>query len=314
MSIAPHTLKIPEKLPFLAAISWQLTDYQQLSPEAMLRHYERNWHYRGVLSDLTAEESAFVQQLSRHYGSWLLMNVTAELHQKILVVLNHLNADFLQACGAYFGGGTLLALMFDEYRISQDIDFLCSSAIGYRQLRRAIFDRGYEALFLRRDQVYLPREIQTNQSGVRFPVVIDGYSINVEIVAAGRIELEQPETFDGLPVACLNSIDRVAEKLLANSDRWLDQSTASRDLIDLAVLRLQAPFPEQAIAKAEAAYPVIEPLQRSIVRFQANPDDRQHCYQLLQVRSPRQVSDGLDHLALDFSLPLTPRISQETSL
>jgi hypothetical protein len=311
MSVAPFSIPIPDHLPFLAAISWQLTNYRQLSPEMMLRQYERNWHYRGVVGDLTAEEAAFVQQLSQQYGSWLSMNITADLHQKILVVLNQLDADFLQTCGVYFGGGTLLALMLDEYRISQDIDFLCSSPTGYRQLRREIFDRGYKALFLQGHQLTLPREIQANQYGVRFPVVIDGYSIKVEIVAEGRIELDSPERVDWLPVACLNAVDRVAEKLLANSDRWPDESTASRDLIDLAMIRLQAPFPEAAIAKAEAAYPVIEPLKRAILQFQANPDYRDRCYQMLQVRSPRQTVDGLDQLALDFNLSSLLRCSKE---
>lgn len=312
MSVAPHGIEIPQKLPFLNAISWQLVDCRQLSLEEMLHQYERNWHYRGVLGDLTAEESAFVQQLSQQYGSWLWMNITIELHQKILVVLRHLNANFLQDCGIYLGGGTLLTLMLEEYRVSQDIDFLCSSTAGYRQLRREVFDRGYEALFTHRQGIELPREIQSNQYGIRFPVVVNGHSIKVEMVSEGRIALNDPDRFDWLPVACLNPIDRFAEKLLANSDRWTDESTASRDLIDLAVLRSHSPIPNTAIAKAEAAYPVIEPLQRAIANFQGNPEYRDRCYQRLNVRSPKQVVDGLDQLAADFSLSNTPRSAQET--
>jgi hypothetical protein len=46
-------------------------------------------------------------------------------------------------------------------------------------------------------------------------------------------------------------VDRVAEKLLANGDRWADASTNSRDLIDLAMLKLNTEFPEVAIAKLQ---------------------------------------------------------------
>ncbi|MBF2027842.1 MAG: nucleotidyl transferase AbiEii/AbiGii toxin family protein [Oscillatoriales cyanobacterium C42_A2020_001] len=313
MSVVPDSIKVPKDLPFLEAISWQLADCRQLTPLEMLHQYERNWHYLGVLGNLSVEESAFVQQLSHQYGSWLLMNVTVELHQKILVVLRHLNADFLRDCGVYFGGGTLLALTLDEYRVSQDVDFLCSSTGGYRQLRRAVFDRGYDALFANRHDIELPREIQSNQYGIRFPAMVDGHSIKVEMVSEGRIELDDPETLDAIPVACLSRVDCFAEKLLANADRWLDESTASRDLIDLAVLRSHSPIPEQAITKAEAAYPVVEPLKRAITNFQAKPDYRDRCYQMLCVRSPNLVIDGLDQLAADFKLSHTPRTTHETS-
>lgn len=313
MSVVPGSVKVPKDLSFLEAISWQLTDCRQLTPLEMLHQYERNWHYLGVLGNLSIAELAFVQQLSQQYGSWLLMNITVELHQKILVVLHRLNADFLRDCGVYFGGGTLLALTLDEYRVSQDIEFLCSSTSGYRQLRRAVFNRGYDAIFANREGLEMPREIQSNQYGIRFPAVVDGHSIKVEMVSESRIELDDPETLDAIPVACLNRVDCFAEKLLANADRWLDESTASRDLIDLAVLRSQSPIPEQAITKAEAAYPVIEPLKRAIANFQAKPDYRDRCYQMLCVRSPKLIIDGLDQLAIDFRLPNTPRTAHEIS-
>ena len=47
-----------------------------------------------------------------------------EHHRRILRVLNALRADFFRAVGASFGGGTLLAMRYGEYRWSKDIDFL----------------------------------------------------------------------------------------------------------------------------------------------------------------------------------------------
>jgi hypothetical protein len=82
-------------------------------------------------------------------------------------------------------------------------------------------------------------------------------------------------------------------------------------LIDLARLKLVTDFPEVAIEKAEAVYPCVEPLKRSILNFQAKPDYRSHCYEALQVESPKQVVDGLDRLAAMFSLSLVDRQDRE---
>ena len=277
----------------------------------MLHRYERGWHYRSVLAELIGEEAEFVRELCRRYGSWIDMSFELEYHQKVLAVLSRLNVKFLEACCAYFGGGTLLTLKYDEYRVSRDIDFLCSSHQGYRRLREEIFVQGYDAVFVDRNEISLPREIQADSHGVRFPVIVDDVSIKFEIVREGRIELEPPEHLDSLPVACLSPVDCFAEKLLANSDRWLDASVESRDLLDLAILRSQSAIPKAAIAKAENAYPVVEPLRRAIANFQARPDYRERCHQSLRVRSPKTIVDGLDLLAFDFGLPATERASVE---
>lgn len=261
---------VPTRLPFLAEVCWQVKDIYQLTPLEMLRCYERGWRYRS--GPLDPEEQTFINQLAQQYGSWLSSVVTQDHyqkdhHQKILSILGQLKASFLLDCQAYLGGGTLLALLYDEYRLSKDIDFLCSSPTGYQQLRNAIFKQHYGALFEDPALVGLPREIQANQYGIRFPVVIEGSTIRFEIIAEGRIALAQPEQLPWCPVACLNAEDRIAEKLLANSDRWPDLSVFSRDLIDLSVVRRHQPLPTAALAKAEAAYGVIEPLQRAIVAF-----------------------------------------------
>ncbi len=303
--------KRPETLPFLEAVSWQGEVDSQLTPEEMLHRYERGWHYRGVLAEPSAEELAFVQALSQRYGSWIVMSFSLEQHQKVRTILGKLRADFLRHCEAYFGGGTYLALKYNEYRLSKDIDFLCSSTEGYRSIRQQILEQGYGAIFTDQSGIELPREIQANQYGIRFPVLVEGTTIKFEIVSKGRIELDSPATPDWLPVACLSEMDCFAEKLLANADRWLDASVESRDLIDLAMLRLQSPIPDAAIVKAEAAYPVVEPLRRAISNFQAKPDYRERCYQSLRIQSPPLVMNGIDLLASDFDQPATDRTSIE---
>jgi len=235
------------------------------------------------------------------------------IHNQVLQVLQALNCNFLASCEAYFGGRTLLSLCYGEYRLSRDIDFLCPYGATFSRLRIALYDRGYDALFdpNRLSDIHLPQEIRTDRDGVRFVVRVGESSLKVEIVAEGRISLEAPIYPAGLPVPCLSVVDQIAEKLLANGDRWLDTSTDSRDLIDLSILRQMTPFPAAAIAKAEAAYRCIDPLKRSILNFQAKPDYRSRCYERLGVRTPYMVITGLDQLATQFDLPLTERMTVE---
>lgn len=225
------------------------------------------------------------------------------VHQQILLILRALNAELLQQCQAYFGGGTQLVLELGEYRQSQDIDFICPYGAGYSQLRRAIFDSGYDALFIDRSTLEFPRDIRADQYGIRFVIQSKQFQIRFEVVAEGRIAFESPQQLSWCPVLCLSRIDAIAEKLLANSDRGMDTSTFARDLIDLALLRLQSPWPSQAILKAEAAYPVILPLQRSLTYFQDHPDFQRRCFQALQVRRPEMVLQGIELCLREYLSP-----------
>ncbi len=222
------------------------------------------------------------------------------VHQQILQILQALNATVLETCGAYFGGGTQLVLEFGEYRQSQDIDFLCPFGSGYSQLRRALFDCGYDALFIDRVGLQFPRDIRADQYGIRFPIQTQVGLIRFEIIAEGRISFEPPQHLDWCPVACLSRVDAIAEKLLANSDRWADSSTFARDLIDLSLLRVQAPFPPTAITKAEAAYPVIAPLRQALSNFQSHPGLRDRAFAHLQIDHPGLILQGLNLLTIDY--------------
>lgn len=311
MLIKPQ-IHIPEKLPFLEKLCWQRENIENLTPLAMLRIYERGWHYRGVFDDLSQTEALFVQQLAQYYDSWLAAQMfEKEFHQKILNILNQLKAKFLLECGAYFGGGTLVSLNNGEYRLSKDIDFLCSSGTGYRLLRQKIAENQYNALFNTQNNLHLLREIKADQYGVRFAIVVDETLIKFEIIREGRIELGEPDYPSWSPVPCLNEIDSFAEKLLANSDRWNDSSVESRDLIDLAIQRLKSPIPKEAIEKAESAYPVIEPLKKAISFFQNNPNYRDKCFTALRIVEPGKIIDGIDLMAVDFGLEKTVRTFSE---
>ncbi|NQE34767.1 nucleotidyl transferase AbiEii/AbiGii toxin family protein [Microcoleus asticus] len=331
--------KVPAELPFLQAICWQIADVKKLTLKEMLSRYESGWNYWGVLGKPSPEELAFIQQISQYYHSWLVAELGSsfspknpeswvsfqamfkrEIHQKILTVLSHLKVEFLQECRAYFGGGTLVSMEHGESRLSQDIDFMCPMDDGYRLLRRKVAEGGYDAIFASRDflgdsfasRIVLPNDIQANQYGIRFPVIVGGTTIKFEMVCEGRIELGEPNYPNWSPVPCLNQIDSIAEKLLATSDRQLSDRVNSRDLIDLAMLRLASAIPQEAIDKAEAAYQVMEPLDRAIQYFQDRPDYREKCYDVLSIAEPNQVIDGIDLLAKDLGREITVRTFSET--
>nr|WP_228056499.1 hypothetical protein [Microcoleus sp. LEGE 07076] len=132
------------------------------------------------------------------------------------------------------------------------------------------------------------------------------------MVCEGRIELGEPNYPNLSPVPCLNQIDSIAEKLLANADRQLSDRVNSRDLIDLAVQRLATPIPQRAIDKAEAAYQVMEPLDRAIQYFQYRRDYREKCYDVLSIAEPNKVINGIDLLAQDLGREMTVRTFSET--
>ncbi len=313
--------------PFLDALCWQIGNNDQLTATEILQTYERGWRYLAVLADPSEEEWQEIRQLTAQYGSWLQADLILgekhpmryQWHDSIVVILDSLRSDLLQSWGVCFGGGTLVSLMCGEHRLSQNIDFLASNG-GYRQLRTALssasLGQKYEVLFGPNSQLQFPREMQMDQYGIRFPVVVDGLTIKLEIAAEGRITLDPPRWLDFLPVPCLSEVDCWAEKLLANADRWPDDRIRSRDLIDLAVLRLGSPIPEMAIEKATSAYPVLPGLRSALERFQAQPSWRERCYETLEIRDGDRLAavvNGMDLLAADFGLPKTVRVWRESA-
>ena len=68
-------IKVPEELPFLKAICWQIRDVKRLDLREMLGLYEDGWHYLGVLGEPSSEELQFIKQLIQQYDSWLASDV-----------------------------------------------------------------------------------------------------------------------------------------------------------------------------------------------------------------------------------------------
>jgi hypothetical protein len=192
-------------------------------------------------------------------------------HRAVTEVLKSLNAEFLAEAACYFGGGTRLALAFGEYRESRDIDFLCSSRGGYGLLRAEVNETSLGRIL--RQKLPLAREVRADRDGIRTFFTVGEMRIKFEILLEARIDLAG-EIDRRLGVPVLTMVHAIAEKLLANTDRGLDDSTLARDLIDLAFVaahvdkrQLQA-----GLEIAEQAYgsAVRRLLKSTLDRFRTN--------------------------------------------
>lgn len=154
-------------------------------------------------------------------------------HRTVAAALASLNGPFLEQAQCYFGGGTRIVLELGEYRESEDLDFLCSSADGYRALRSTVTDISLGAILAA--PVTLAREVRADRYGIRTFLDIGGSKVKIEIVLEGRVRL-QGEACMGLPVPCLDRVSCFAEKFLANADRGNDEAMLGRDVIDLAFM------------------------------------------------------------------------------
>ena len=173
-------------------------------------------------------------------------------HRRVSQILDCLDEALLTRTACFFGGGTAIVLLLGEYRESIDIDLLCASHHGYRELRNAVNERSLGALMKR--PVELMREVRADRYGIRTFCKIDDTPVKLEIVREDRINLSS-QTVATLPIPVLSQADMYAEKLLANTDRWADRSTANRDAIDLAMMiHHWGPIPDTAWIKVHEAY------------------------------------------------------------
>ena len=215
-------------------------------------------------------------------------------HQKIALVLHALNGPVLQAHHCLFGGGTAMALRYGEYRESVDIDFLVSDLGSYRSPRHALTGPQSMAAITHPDAQPLQqaREMRADQYGIRTTLRVQEQPIKFEIVLEGRITLDAPAPSDTLcGIATLTPLDMATSKLLANSDRCMDDGVFSRDLIDLAMMAVPLPLLRQAVAKAEQAYgpSILRDLDKAIRRMQERQTWLDRCIQAMAIDVPKAL-------------------------
>lgn len=212
-------------------------------------------------------------------------------HQRIGRLLESLDGPLLRARQCLFGGGTAITLRYGEYRESVDVDFLVSAKEQYRELRNAMTGIGGVRPIMRADAPVLEQvgELRADQYGIRTKLNVQGAPVKLEIVLEGRILLETPSPRDVVcGVATLAPLDMATSKLLANSDRWLDNSVFNRDLIDLAMMRPALPLLRAAVTKAASAYgdAVLRDLGRAIERMRSRAGWLERCMQAMAMTDP----------------------------
>lgn len=217
-------------------------------------------------------------------------------HGRVAEILGKLDAEFLLRANCYFGGGTQIVMANGEYRESRDVDFICSSRDGFRTLREAVREDSLGRIFRR--EMVLARGVRADRDGIR--TFIAGNppdpSVKFEILLEARIDAAGTMNVD-LGVPALDPESAVAEKLLANVDRGLDESVHSRDVVDLAFLAKAhgAGTLRAGLSKAQAAYgaAVLDYLERTVRRLH---DDRawfRKCVNDLLVDDEKGLRQGL---------------------
>lgn len=214
-------------------------------------------------------------------------------HRQIARILGALDAARLAQVGCLFGGGTAMALRYGEYRQSVDIDFLISNVDGYRQLRQWLTGpSGIAAITRPKTALKTLRDIRADQYGLRTVLESGGSAIKLEIVLEARLTLDLPGEDDQINgVATLSTVDMAASKLLANADRWADDSVFSRDLIDLAMMQPDAKLLRSAVSKARLAYgdSAMADVQRAIEHLRGRTGRLERCMEALQMTLPRAL-------------------------
>jgi hypothetical protein len=215
-------------------------------------------------------------------------------HALVAEVLRALNKDFLAEAQCFFGGGTYLAMKLGEYRVSRDVDFLCASRNGFRQLREEISNQSLGAVL--RQPLALARDVRADRDGIRTFFAVGATRVKFEILFESRIDLAGGLDED-LQIPALSPEHCVAEKLLANADRGLDDSTSSRDLVDLAfaAVHFGKPTVRSGLEIAERAYgtAVQRYLGLTLNLFQDNRTRANACMKSLAVEDATTLRKGL---------------------
>ena len=224
-----------------------------------------------------------------------------ERHVPVLHALAAMDAAFLERAHCYFGGATRIVLELGEYRESADVDFLCADRSGYRSLRATVKERSLGAIASKK--LELAREVIADRYGIRTVLDVAGEKLKFEIVLEGRIELSGGNV-TGLPVPALDQKSCCAEKFLANADRWNDEATLGRDVIDLAFMaaRWGAGPLRAGLATATEAYgkAASADAKRAAVKMLERAEWRRRCVAALSVSDTRTLLTGLRALAASF--------------
>jgi len=222
------------------------------------------------------------------------LRFTRERHRAVAVALAALDGNFLMSAACAFAGGTRIVLELDEYRESEDLDFLCADTAGYRLLRSEVTHTSLGKIL--RAPMRLAREVRADRYGIRTVLDVAGHLLKFEMVLEGRIAIVA-EAVPGTEVPCLDQVSCVAEKFLANADRGLDEAFLGRDVIDLSFMidAWGVGIAKKGLAVAREVYGdvVVKTAGRAAVRMLEDSAWRTRCITRLAVSGTPRLMAGL---------------------
>lgn len=171
---------------------------------------------------------------------------------RIAKVLLALDGVWLAHAACYLAGGTALMLQLGGYRETRGIDFLCGSQAGFRRLRTAVSQPNLGGLLKASPLNVCGTHCSHNQ--IEVFLAVDGLPVRIVFMSAHAVHgyRVQAGLFD---VPLLSRKDMYVSKLLANTDRGLDEANHYRDVIDLAMMvDTWGPVPPEAWRDATLVY------------------------------------------------------------
>lgn len=235
-------------------------------------------------------------------------------HNQIAAILEYMDAEFLLQNNVMFAGGTLLALTNDEYRRSDDIDFIALAGSPELKNLRQRLETSIEPLFVDGFDRLRFGALRRSQYGFISAVGIDdGEMIKLEIFFEGRVKDLQPAVkCDNIPVPALSPDDLTVQKLLANGDRYYDPAVYHRDLYDLAIIANGGHDIPKAIERAEELYTVKKELVSALARTE-DPAARKLDFERLEIAESAEpaITQGLNLLRSHMGLQPLPSESMQ---
>lgn len=160
--------------------------------------------------------------------------IKKEYFKKVKRFIKNLQEKIFLENQIYFGGGSAIALKYDEFRFSKDLDFLSSSKNGFYQLKNRIREDGISYL-LKNEELIKVIDCKTNNYKITILLEMEETPLKIEILHTLDFKIEGDFNKE-LNIPQLSINDMFAQKISACIDRGLDKNTYGRDLLDLCVL------------------------------------------------------------------------------
>jgi hypothetical protein len=232
-----YTIELSD-FPILRQLFHFFLDDVSITARMAVRMYEReepraNMH---LAEGITTREQQLILSLAEQFPPAILNNwirgqfnmYYKQKHNDMATILEKMdNKDVLVEHKVFFAGGTSIALLHNEVRESVDLDFMANEK-GYSTIRRLVWEHGLEYFF---PDVY--KEARIDRYGIRGKT---RNGIKIEIIANANISLSGSICRFGFPALDLRCL--FAEKILANSERYMDTADLYKDIIDIGILHM----------------------------------------------------------------------------